>query len=572
MTFGPRIADHTPVRRQARGAGVAGALALSALAHSGPLHAADFEVSGSSVGQFYEVGSPWGYELERRRFLQTLGFSAYHLQGEREPGKPDYNLRVLMRLDTDFGLGQHLSSDLRSAEDTYSTAGGGRFVPGLSTARFDLMMAYIEGKNIADGWFSFRAGRQLVSDVLGWWSFDGGLVRLQTPAFFDVELFGGLEQRGGLPLSTGRYEQQGVWRGSHTSFDGDDEPRSSDYPSYQFANVAPAFGVALESSGLNWLHARATYRRVYNTGEAFTRQFADPAGGFPTVDGLRLSSEKLGFAATINKSDIGGLKGGLSYDLYNLLFPTAFGGIEAYLGDRVTVGVDADHYHPTFDADSIFNWFTHNPTTTATGRVEARFTKQIDMSARGGVRLWSTEGDPEKFGAAECLAAGFPEDCQAQGFQIDPSGDYQPVDDDGNLLPAIKEARKAEENRPMIYTFDGLAELAARFRHPLGKLEARGMMQLGERGHRAGADVSGEKSFDSGRYSVGGRVSLFDFGNPLAKDEEDANVLTFGYVLGAAVKPIDLTKVGVEWEHDINERVGQRFRVLARLDVLWSIR
>ena len=45
-----------------------------------------------------------------------------------------------------------------------------------------------------------------------------------------------------------------------------------------------------------------------------------------------------------------------------------------------------------------------------------------------------------------------------------------------------------------------------------------------------------------------------------------------GYVLGAAVKPIDLTKVGVEWEHDVNERVGQRFRVLARLDVLWSVR
>ena len=525
-------------------------------------------MSGSSVGQFYEVGSPWGYELQRRRFLQTLGFSVYHLQGKNVPGKADYNVRVMLRVDADFGLGQHLPGDLAGAEDTYAVANGGHFVPGLSTARFDLMMGYVEGRNVADGWFTFRAGRQLMTDALGWWAFDGGLVRLQTPVFFDVELFGGLEQRGGLPLSTSRYEPQGVWRGSHSGFDGEDEPRSSFYPSYQFASYAPAFGFALESSGPNWLHARASYRRVYNTGEVFTRPFADPDGGYPTVDGLRISSEKVGFAATINKTDLGGLKGGLSYDLYNQLFPTVYGGIEAYLGSRVTVGLDADHYNPTFDADSIFNWFSHNPTTTATGRVEARFTKHIDMSAQGGVRLWSTEGDPETYGAAECVAAGFAETCKRDGVQIDPSGDIRP--EPGG--PQLKELVRTEENRPTIYTLDGLAQLAARFIHPLGKVEARGMLQLGDRGHRGGADVSGEKSFDGGRYSVGGRLSLFDFGNPLAAEEEDENVLTFGYVLGAAVKPIDLAKVGLEWEHDTNERVGQRFRVLARLDVLWSMR
>jgi hypothetical protein len=565
--LGVRIADHARVLT--RRAGVACAIALCGFVYAPSARAADVEISGSSVGQFYEVGSPWGYEIARRRFLQTLGFSVYHLQGDHAPGKADYNLRVMLRVDADFGLGQHLADDIAGAEDTYALANGGHFVPGLNTARFDLMMAYVEGRNVADGWFTFRAGRQLVSDALGWWSFDGGLVRLQTPAYFDVELLGGLEQRGGLPLSTSRYEPQGVWRGSHGGFDGDDEARASFYPSYQFASYAPAFGFALESSGPNWLHARASYRRVYNTGEAFTRQFEDPAGGYPTVDGLRISSEKVGFAATVNKTDLGGLKGGLSYDLYNQLFPTVYGGVEAYLGSQVTVGIDADHYNPTFDADSIFNWFTHNPTTTATGRVEARFTKHIDMSAQGGVRLWSTEGDPAEYGDIECRAAGFEAGCKKAGVQIDPSGDYKPLSGDGSTLGELV---RTEENRPTVYTLDGLGQLAARFQHPLGKVEARGMLQVGDRGHRGGADVSGEKSFDAGRYSVGGRLSLFDFGNPLAAEAEDENVLTFGYVLGAAVKPIDLAKVGVEWEHDVNERVGQRFRVMARLDVLWSMR
>lgn len=544
-----------------------------------PASAADFEVWGSTAAQAYEVGSPWGYEIERRRFLQTLGFSVNHLQGKFAPGEADYRVRVMLRVDADFGLGQHLPADLVDAETNYELSGGARFAPGLSTARFDLMLAYVEGTNVADGWFTFRAGRQLVSDVLGWWSFDGGLLRLQTPTFFDVELYGGFEQRGGLAVSTSRYEAQGVWRGARPGFDQDGGPRSSDYPSYQFASYAPAFGAALETAGPNWLHARVHYRRVYNTGEAFTRQFEDPAGGYPTVEGLRISSDKIGGAATVNKTDLGGVKGGLAYDLYNQMFSTAYGGIEAYLGDRVTVGLDADHYRPTFDADSIFNWFTINPTTTATGRVEARFTKHIDMSAQGGVRLWETEGDPEEYGGLQCVASGLPEDCKARGLVTDPSGDATQLVDptpnapnSGDEVTVFSGSYRTEENRPAIYTLDGLGQLAARFRHPLGRLEARGMLQYGERGHRGGADVSGEKIFAGGRYSVGGRLSLFDFGNPLAREEEDAHVLTFGWVAAAAIKPLDLTKVSAEFEHDINERVGHRFRVVGRLDVHWGVR
>src|SRR6185295_20359055 len=82
----------------------------------------------------------------------------------------------------------------------------------------DLMMAYVEGRGYADGLVGFRLGRQYVVDALGFWSFDGGLVRLTTPAYFTVEGYGGFEQRGGLPLlATSRFEADGVYRGDRTS-------------------------------------------------------------------------------------------------------------------------------------------------------------------------------------------------------------------------------------------------------------------------------------------------------------------------------------------------------------------
>lgn len=523
--------------------------------------AVDVELGATTAAQSYDVASPWGYRLERRRLLQTVGFSLYHLQGDARPGEPDYNLRVLGRVDADFGIGNHLPSDASDAETSYDVARGSYFVPGLAIARFDLMYGYIEGKNLAGGWLGFKAGRQYVTDALGWWSFDGGLFRLSTPFYFDVEVYGGLEQRGGLPLSTGRYEPQGVWRGDHNGFDEEGGPRSSDYPSFQLAAEAPAFGAAIESAGPSWLHARLSYRRVHNTGEAFTGQFPVPAaGGYQTVDGLRLSSEKVGWAGYVNKTDLGGAKGGFSYDVYNQTFATAYGGLEVYAGDKVTIGADADHYRPTFDADSIFNWFTHQPSTTATGRVAVRFTREIDLSASGGARLWSTEGDPEELGSIECRAVGQPKDCHDASV-IDPTSP-DPI----TATSRLTGASRAEENRSVTYDVDGLGQLAARYVSTLGSVEIRSMVQAGERGHRLGADAGGEKRFDGGRYALGGRLSIYDFTDPRADSD---HTTSFGYVVGGGYKPIDITRIGAEWEHDINARVGQRFRVLARLDILW---
>lgn len=556
---GDELTRLAPLRaRRAAGASIVGATIVcgALLIAPGEAAAFDFEVHGNSAFQGYEVASPWGDTiLERRRYMQTLGLGLYNLQGDYKPGQADYSIVLKMRLDVDFGINGHLEGAQEGGETSFDT-GGSRYIPGLEQAPLDLMYGYIEGRNLAGGWLGFRLGRQYMTDMLGWWSFDGGLVRVTTPFFLQAELYGGLEQRGGMPLSTSRFERQGVWRGSHRDFGGSGEPSSTLYPSFQFTKPAPAFGVALESAGPNWVHGRFSYRRVYNTGKAFTQQFPDPGGGFPTADGTRVSQDRLGYALDINKDDLGGLKGGFSYDLYNDLVGSFFGGVEAYLGKPVTVGADIDYFEPTFDADSIWNWFTKSPVMTITGRIAVDFTKEFDIAGSGGARLWQAEGDPDAFGAGQCdamygMATPDSELCKQGLLGLDPTGN-------GRVFS------RAEENRETSTTLDAIANLAGRYRFLTGDISARGMLQTGERGRRAGGDLSGEKRFDGGRYALGARVSLYDWADPLRPDRD---ATSFGYVIGAGYKPLQYGDLRLEWEHDMNRLVGQRFRVVAMLNV-----
>jgi hypothetical protein len=533
----------------ARSAALAALLAMG-LATQEAL-AADFEVESSTAAQAYEVASPWGDTiLERRRLMQTLALAVYNIQGKYTPGEADYSMVVRLRLDADFGINGHLTGAEAGGETNYAVGPGRRFIPGLQTAPLDLMYAYVEGRNLAHGWFGFRVGRQYVTDVLGWWSFDGGLLRVTTPYYVQVELYGGLEQRGGLPLSTSRYERQGIWRGSHSGFGpGDGQPSVTDYPSYQYTQPAPAFGVALESAGPSFIHGRFSYRRVYNLGTSITQQFPDPAGGYRTIDGLRLSQDRLGYAANANKADLGGVKGGFTYDLYNQLVGSFYGGLEAYLGSRVTVGADIDYLVPTFDGDSIWNWFTHEPVTTITVRTAIDVTDRFDIAASGGARLWAAKGDPEAYGAGECRAAGRPPDCVGSAY-------FDPAE--------VQAYTRAEKNRATTISPDALANVAGRYRFRTADVGLRGMLQAGERGRRTGADFEGEKRLDGGRYALGARLSLYNWEDPLRPDRD---ATSFGYVLGAGFLPGEIADFKLEWEHDMNRLVGQRFRIVGLLNV-----
>jgi hypothetical protein len=478
-------------------------------------HAYEAEVAASTDAQFYALRSPYGDPLvRRRRYTQTLALSVYDIQGDFVPFGPTLSFKARLRLDSDFGVA---TSERTPSRDD-------RFVPGLGEAPVDVMYAYLEGRGYLGGLLGFRAGRQFVTDSLGWWSFDGAMVRLTTPVFFQVEAYGGFEQRGGLPimLGTERYSADGVYRGDRS------ELGLAQYPYFlSESKLAPAYGFALESAGVQWLHSRLSYRKVINRDTVVISPFADPGGGFQRVSGDRVSSERLGYSIRANHEDIGAVRGSIVYDFYNRLVSERALALDWYATERISIGADYDYYYPTFDGDSIFNWFTHEGMTTLQGRAEWRPSRRFDVALAGGAKIFQTEGNSGTYAADEL--AGRDPDRQEKGRLT-----------------------------------DVLGNLSGRYRWADGSVGLRTMGESGERGRRAGADVTTRQTFDGGLYDGLVVLSLYDWSDALRPDRDATSA---SYVLGGGISPFEATRFGLEWEHATNRLVGQRYRLLATLDL-----
>jgi hypothetical protein len=480
------------------------------LATAAPARALESEVDATVDVQFYALESPYGEpEIRRRRYTETLGMALYDLHGGGRPNGPALSFRSRLRLDADLGQ-DPAERDPRSS----------RYVPGLEQAPFDLMYAYLDGQRYLGGVVGFRLGRQYVTDVLGWWSFDGGLVAFDTPVFVRFEAYGGFEQRSGLPLlTTPRYQGDGVARGSR------DELTSQQWTSYlEQSKLAPAFGFALETIDLGWLHVRAAYRRVVNQDTVVVSPFADEAGELRSIAESRVSTEKVGATLRLEESSLGALFGSMVYDLYAGLVNEAAAGADFYANRRATFGADFERIVPTYDGDSIFNWFSRAAQTSASGRVDLTFSRRLGVGATGGVRLFEALGDPETYAATA--------DESVITRELDPFG-----------------------------------TLSGRYRWNDGSVSARAVAELGARGHRVGGDVTTLKTYDAGYYDSRVVLSLYDFADSLRPERY---ATSFSYVLGAGVSPaidrISVSRIGVEWEHSMNRLVGQRYRILATLD------
>ena len=71
---------------------------------------------------------------------------------------------------------------------------------------------------------------------------------------------------------------------------------------------------------------------------------------------------------------------------------------------------------------------------------------------------------------------------------------------------------------------------------------------------------------DGGRFTTGARVSLYGWDDPTRPDRD---AVSFAYVLAGGFKPVQLRRsFRLEWEHDTNRLVGQRYRVMALVNVL----
>jgi hypothetical protein len=489
------------------------AVACTAVALLAPsaARAYESEVHATVDAQYYAVQSPFGEPiLRRRRYTDTLALSLDDLLESEKPLGPSLSFRSRLRLDADFGI-----------EPAERDPASPRYVPGLEQAPLDLMYAYLEGERHLGGLLAFRVGRQYVVDALGFWSFDGALLALDTPAYMRLELLGGFEQRAGLPLlTTPRYQADGVARGSREAL------RSDQWTSYLGQKrVAPAFGAALESIDLGYVHARASYRRVINRDTVVVSPFADELGELRTYSEDRVSTEKVSGSLRVESAEFGAATATAVYDLYAGVASDLAAGVDWYATSRVTLGADVERIVPTFDGDSIFNWFERAAMSTATARADWRLSRRADVAATVGVRLFETLGDPEVFATGDANAA--------VARQVDP-----------------------------------FASLAGRYRYPSGTVSARGVFERGARGHRYGGDITTTKSFHGGFYDTRVVLSLYDWQDALMPDRR---ATSFSYVLGGGMSPgielLDVGHLGFEWEHAMNRLVGQRFRALATLDL-----
>jgi hypothetical protein len=488
-----------------------------AAAVSPSARAAEPELTGDATFQAYDLRSPTGaMALERTRFTSTIGASLYDILGQdsvRRDG-PTLDFRARVRYDADPSI---------SGPETDNT-NRVSFVPGLddSYGLVDVMYAYLEGRRFAHGVLGFKLGRQYVVDSLGWWSFDGAEVKATLPFFVAVEGYGGLEVRGGLPLSTPRFEAGGVWRGDRTGFD------PSLYPSFQPADVAPAFGAALESSGVTWLHTRLTYRRVYDTGSVALTEF--PNANLPptTYSDTRVSTDRIGYAAEATLRKWGAVRAGLAYDLYDVRFSQIYGALEVFATRRLTLGLDYDYFAPTFDADSIWSFFASEPINDVSARATYA-AGHLSLSAGADARIYTVEtSDPNPSSSSPNLAAAMAGYYPSNGHPFDEGGD-----------------------------------LAARYRWGEGSLGLRSAANFGDAGDRVGVDVTGQRVLET-RYLFKGRVGVWQWDDKLRPDRDATNL---GYVLGAGYRFAPRCSALFEWQHDMNRLVGQRFRVLLTVSV-----
>jgi len=512
----PRQNGMAPISRRQAALGVA----LVVWLQGAEALAMDGEVTSDTTAQFYDVPSPTGQTLlERRRLTSMLGFGIYDLMPTNpgDPYAPELSFRLRLRYDADYG----------ASPDTSDPTMFNSVVPGFQPQAVDLMYGYLEGRRFLHGVLGFKLGRQYMTDVLGWWSFDGGELNVTTPFFVKLEAYGGLEQRGGMPLSTSRFEADGVWRGDRSNFD----PQL--YAAFQPAEIAPAFGASIESVGFTWLHTRLTYRRVYNTGPSNVSDFTNGLLTPVTYDGTRVSSERLGYALDGSVPGVGGAKGGLVYDFYRERITSAYASLDTNLGQKATLSADYDYYVPSFDADSIWNFFAGEPRNDVGLRANLDLDRRLSVSANAHVRIFTVQTAPFTTGAAG---------------------------DNTSLVPGVVGADYFPTNP---HSYDEGGALSARWRTSVTRIAFTARGDFGGQGDRVGGDLSGEQVIET-RYVVGGRAGLWQWKDDLRPDRDATG---FQYVANVGYLFAPRCKGGVEWEHDINGLAGQRFRLLLTLSL-----
>jgi hypothetical protein len=307
-----------------------------------PAGAARYRIDSRTSTLLYPIVGRDGVVVADQSILQTrLRLRVDDLLALEDDGvepllQPDIAADVSLRLFGNFGLAA-------GTTDPASPA----FIPQSDSFRPDILFAFVEATNLADGWIdALRAGRIIHSTVLGWRSDDGALVRVGYEDYVHLQLVGGLENTPGLDrLSASPFAPDGVERWSADGAGADRyERRGADggLLTPQDPQYRPTFQATADGQA-GPIGYELGYRHTWlAAGEGAAEQLA----------GIRLDGD----------IDPVTLLGMMRVDAGAAVVSDATAEADLRLGNgRHHIAVLYDYFRPTFDLDSIFWVFATDP-------------------------------------------------------------------------------------------------------------------------------------------------------------------------------------------------------------------
>ena len=482
-------------------------MAVACLSTARMAQAYEAKVDGQAYLQLYSVQGLYGAPtLSRQRLTYNLGLEVVNLAGSAWNNEPWVSARFRIRMDSDYGISP-AEQDPNNSD---------YFVPGLKTAPFDVLYAYVEGGGWLRNTTGFRAGRQLFFDELGWWSLDGVRVAFSPGHLFELAAYTGFEQRGGVPLmSTGRYEAGGVFRGSR------DGLAASQWPSYlQSTSLAPAAGASLVLLAIPRLHARFDYRRVWQRDQVVTSPFLDANGNLATTSVSRVSTERAGLGLGYDFGSSTAADGAAVYDVYRSKLAEHRATVQTRPLEQLKFSLSYQYRLPTYDADSIFNWFGAVGSTLVRARVDLDVRRDLNLGATAGIRWYGA------FSATQSTSTS-----QSQGGQR-----------------------------------DGIGGVDATWHSAQSTLRIAQTAEIGEAGDRWVGDALLAHRISYGHLEPSILLSLARWRDHL---RADFNSTVFSYVLACRFSPTGAPRFGIDWEHSVSDVGQQRFRVVGTVDLRW---
>jgi len=470
-----------------------------------PGWAYEARVDGRAMLQLYSIQGLYGAPiLNRQRLTYTLGADVVNLAGSAQYNEPWVSVRFRLRLDSDYGISP---AEQDPANTDY-------FVPGLKTAPFDIQYAYVEGGGWLRNTTGFRLGRQLFFDELGWWALDGMRVSFAPGQLFELAAYSGFEQRGGLPLmSTGRYEAGGVFRGSREGLS------ASQWPGYlQSTSLAPAVGASFVLLAVPGLRARLDYRRVWQRDQVVTSPFLDSDGKLATSSVSRISTERAGVGLGYDFGASASVDAATVHDLYRSKWIERRAALQVRVSERLLASVNYQYRLPTYDADSIFNWFGAVGSTLVRARLAMELRQDLTLGMTGGTRWYSAPS-----GTGSVRGAG-----------------------EGQL--------------------DALGGIDATWHSQRSTLRLAQTTEVGDAGDRWIGDAWISHRLGDLNLEPSILLTLARWRDRL-RTEFNSTVLT--YVLACRFSPSNAPTFGVDWEHSISDVALQRFRIVGTVAVRW---